>query len=82
AVGSVTRLISDYMFDDRYDETSEAEDERTISTFIAIGSSQDPVRVIIALLPDMLRYTPQPKLACATVQLVFDDEGKLHTITN
>ena len=81
-VGSVTRLISDYMFDDRYDEASEAEDERTISTFIAIGSSQDPIRVISALLPDMLRYTPQPKLAGATVRLVFDDKGKLHTITN
>ncbi|HAF2412733.1 TPA: ATP-binding protein [Salmonella enterica] len=81
-VGSVTRLISDYIFDDRYDEASEAEDERTISTFIAIGSSQDPIRVISALLPDMLRYTPQPKLAGATVRLVFDDEGKLHMITN
>lgn len=81
-VGSVTRLITDYMFDDRYDEASEAEDERTIDTFIAIGSSQDPVRVISALLPEMLRYTPQPKLAGATVRLVFDDEGKLHTITN
>ncbi|WP_262522922.1 hypothetical protein [Agrobacterium tumefaciens] len=27
-------------------------------------------------------YTPQPKLAGATVRLLFDDEGKLHTITN
>lgn len=79
--GSVTRLISDYMFDDRYDEASEDEDERTVDTFIAIGSSQDPVRAISALLPDTLRYTPQPKLAGATVRLVFDDEGKLHTIT-
>lgn len=76
----VTRLVSDYMFDDRYDEASEDEDARAISTFIAIGCSQDPVHVISALLPDSLRYTPQSKLAGATVQLVFDGEGKLQVV--
>ncbi|EPK3136469.1 TPA: ATP-binding protein [Enterobacter cloacae] len=78
---SVTRLVSDYIFNDRYEEASEEEDGRTISTFIAVGCSQDPVHVIGALLPDTLRYTPQSRLAGATVRLVFDDEGKLQTIT-
>lgn len=78
---SVTRLVSDYIFNDRYEEASEEEDGRTISTFIAVGCSQDPVHVIGALLPDTLRYTPQSRLAGATVRLVFDGEGKLQTIT-
>lgn len=76
----VTRLISDYIFDDRYDDNSEEEDADTIRTFVAVGQSQNPARVVDALLPDHLRYAPQPKLANATVRLVFDGEGKLKNV--
>ena len=76
----VTRLISDYVFGERYDEHAKAEDEETIATFMAIGLSQDPVRAVEALLPEHLRYVPQPKLANATVRLVFDGEGKLKNV--
>ncbi len=76
----VTRLISDYIFDDRYDDNAEDEDADTIRTFVAVGQSQDPARVIDALLSDQLRYTPQSKLANATVRLVFDEQGRLKNV--
>lgn len=75
-----TELVSDYIFDDRYDEDSEDEDARAINTFIAVGCSDVPSRVVEALLPDFLRYTAQPKLANATVSLTFDGQGKLSAV--
>ncbi|AYN19587.1 ATP-binding protein [Alcaligenes aquatilis] len=75
--GNVTRLLSDYIFDDRYDEDLENEDAQTIATFIAVGCSDSPARAIEELLPRSWRYTPQPKLAGAAVSLNFDAEGKL-----
>lgn len=80
AADSVTRLISSYVYDDIYREDLEDEDAEAIRTFIAIGYSHDPCGVINALLPDSLRYTPQPKLAGAKVQLMFDSSGKLQTV--
>ena len=77
---SVTELVSDYVFDDRYDENSEDEDARTLATFIAVGCSQDPAHIIKVLLPHALRYNAQSKLAGAIVRLVFDDNGKLQEI--
>lgn len=77
---NVTRLISDYVFDDRYEERSKNEEEDAIATFVAIGLSHDPALTIEALLPEHLRYVPQPKLANATVRLVFDAEGKLKNV--
>ncbi|HCE6397611.1 ATP-binding protein [Pseudomonas sp. P1B16] len=79
--GSVTQLVSDYIFDDRYDEGREVEDAQTLTTFIAVGCTQDPVHVVSALLPQALRYNAQPKLAGAVVRLVFDDNGKLREVT-
>lgn len=76
----VTRLLSDYIFDDRYDEGREDEDAQTIATFIAVGCSDSPARAIEELLPRSWRYTPQPKLAGATVRLSFDAEGKLVSV--
>jgi hypothetical protein len=76
----VTRLISDYVFDDRYDEEREDEDAQTIATFIAVGCSDSPARAIEELLPTSWRYTKQPKLAGATVCLSFDGEGKLASV--
>ncbi|WP_046482636.1 ATP-binding protein [Pseudomonas veronii] len=79
--GSPTVLVSDYVFDDRYDEDCEDEDARTITTFIAVGCSQSADRVVDALLPNALRYVAQPKLAGAVVRLIFDETGKLQTVT-
>lgn len=81
---SVTRLVSDYIVDDRYDENREDEDEdaETIRTFIAIGSSSSPAPVVETLLPHALRYGKQPKLADASVTLTFDAEGKLASVTS
>lgn len=76
----VTRLISDYVFDDRYDEGREDEDAQAIATFIAVGCSDSPARAIEELLPSSWRYTGQPKLAGATVCLHFDSEGKLASV--
>lgn len=75
-----TELVSDYIFDDRYEEDREDEDATIIQTFIAVGCSDAPDRVLEALLPSFLRHTGQPKLANATICLTFDAEGKLHTI--
>ncbi len=80
AADSVTRLISSYVYDDIYNEDREDEDADNIRTFLAVGYSQDPCGVINALLPASLRYTPQPKLAGAKVQLLFDDKGQLQTV--
>lgn len=82
AAGSPTHLVSDYIFDDRYDEDREDEDERYLATFIAVGCSGDPGQVVNALLPPALRYDAQPKLAGATVRLVFDENGKLASVTS
>ncbi|MGY6272942.1 ATP-binding protein [Achromobacter denitrificans] len=76
----ITKLLSDYIFDDRYDEASEDEDAQTIATFIAVGCSGSPARAIEKLLPKSWRYTQQPKLAGATVYLSFDAEGKLVSV--
>ena len=78
--GGRTELVSDYVFDDRYDEDREDEDARTIMTFIAVGCSQSVDHVVAALLPDSLRFTEQPKLAGAIVRLIFDEAGKLQTV--
>lgn len=79
--GSVTQLICDYIFDDRYDEGREDEDAQTLATFVAVGCSQDPAHVVKALLPHALRYGTQPKLAAAVVRLVFDSDGTLQEVT-
>ncbi|MDA8520435.1 ATP-binding protein [Acidovorax sp. NCPPB 4044] len=79
---NVTRLISDYIIDDRYDENREDEDAEAIRTFIAIGSSSSPAPVVETLLPHALRYGKQPKLAHASVTLAFDAEGKLASVTS
>lgn len=76
----VTRLLSDYVFDDRYDQGREDEDARTIATFIAVGCSESPTRAIEELLPGSWRHTKQPKLAGVTVSLSFDSEGKLVSV--
>lgn len=81
AAGGPTELVCDYIFDDRYDEDRENEDARTIATFIAVGCSSSPDRVVDALLPSVLRHTAQPKLAGASVRLVFDETGKLQAVT-
>jgi len=73
----VTLLVSDYIFDDRYDEDCEDADAQTLRTFVAVGCSQDPGQVVTALLPDALRFLAQPRLAGATVRLTFDAQGKL-----
>ncbi|MGP3790495.1 hypothetical protein [Pseudomonas sp. B392_1p] len=80
--GIVTALVSDYIFDDRYDENREDEDAQTLATFIAVGCSQVPGEVVKALLPHTLRYGTQPKLAGAVVQLVFDVDGKLTEVSS
>ncbi|MGO3130344.1 MAG: ATP-binding protein [Alcaligenes sp.] len=77
---SGTELVSDYTIDDRYDEDREDEDARTIATFIAVGCSQSPDRVLDALLPEFLRDTAQPKLANTCMRLVFDSEGRLSAV--
>ncbi|MGQ5288511.1 ATP-binding protein [Pectobacterium actinidiae] len=79
--GNITRMISDYVFDDRYDEGAEHNDAKTVNTFISVGRSQTPELVIEALLSEM-RHISQPKLAGATVRLVFDDNGRLQTVAN
>ncbi|EKB4873193.1 TPA: sensor histidine kinase [Citrobacter farmeri] len=79
--GGATALVSDYIFDDRYDEDREDEDGRTIDTFIAVGCSQSPAGVVQALLPVTLRYAMQPRLAGAVVHLTFDAEGRLAAVT-
>jgi len=76
----VTRLISDYIFDDRYDEAREDEDTLTIATFIAVGCADSPARAVEELLSRSWRHTKQPKLAGATVCLSFDGEGKLASV--
>lgn len=75
-----TRFVSDYVYDDRYNEDREDEDARTIATFIAVGRSTSPAQVLEALLPDDIRHQSQPKLANATLSLSFDDKGRLSTI--
>lgn len=75
-----TRLVSDYVFDDRYSQDREDEDAEILRTFVAVGCSVSPARVVDALLPQSLRFTAQPKLARATVCLTFDDEGKLASV--
>ncbi|VFR21381.1 hypothetical protein AMP9_3967 [plant metagenome] len=62
------------------DRESEDEDARIIQTFIAVGCSDAPDRVLEALLPSFLRHTAQPKLANAAICLTFDAEGRLHAI--
>jgi hypothetical protein len=64
---NVTDLVCDYIFDDCYNEEREDEDENTIATFIAVGCSPSPDRVVLALLPWALRHMAQPKLAGAVV---------------
>jgi len=76
-----TKLVSDYVIDDVYEEILEDEDAERIRTFIAIGCSDLPMEVLDALLPKSLRYTPQPKLANAVIRLTFDDQGKLVSVT-
>lgn len=78
--GDVTRLLSDYIFDDSYDQGREDEDAQTIATFIAVGCSDSPARAIEELLPRSWRYNQQPKLASATVRLSFNAEGKLVSV--
>jgi endonuclease YncB( thermonuclease family) len=76
----VTRLISDYIFDERYDEGREDEDTQTIATFIAVGCADSPARAVEELLSRFWHHTKQPKLAGATACLSFDGEGKLASV--
>lgn len=78
--GAVTELVSDYVFDDRYDEGREDEDAQTLATFIAVGCSQLPGEVVKALLPYALRHGAHSKLSGAVVQLIFDSDGKLKEV--
>lgn len=78
--GGRTEFVSDYIFDDRYDENREDEDAQIIVTFIAVGCSDAPDRVLAALLPSFLRLQAQPKLANASICLSFDADGKLDTM--
>ncbi len=78
--GGCTELVSDYIFDERYDEDREDEDAQAIITFIAVGCSDSPDRVLAALLPGFLRDTAQSKLANAVISLTFDAEGKLQAV--
>ncbi|WP_269495564.1 hypothetical protein [Castellaniella sp. S9] len=78
--GGRTELVSDYLFDERYDEDREDEDAIVIMTFIAVGCSQSPDQVLKALLPDFLWNIAQPKLANACIHLVFDSEGQLSAV--
>lgn len=75
------RLVCDYIFDDRFEEDRLDEDARIIDTFIAVGCSSSPDRVVEALLPHALRYGAHIKLANATVHLSFDETGKLRAVT-
>lgn len=78
----VTSLVSDYVFDDRYDEAAKCDDEETIRTFKIVGRSKTATSVVAALLPDDLRRSRQQKPANATVRLVFDSEGRLQSVTD
>ncbi|WP_025804971.1 hypothetical protein [Pseudomonas chlororaphis] len=78
--GGCTEFVSDYIFDERYDEGREDEDAQIIVTFIAVGCSDAPDGVLAALLPSFLRQQAQPKLANASICLSFDAEGKLHAV--
>jgi len=75
-----TELVSNYIFDDNYEESLEDEDAEHIRTFIAIACEDSPAKVLAALLPHSLRYARQSKLAHAKVQLTFDEEGKLVSV--
>jgi hypothetical protein len=77
---AVTPLVSDYVFDGRYDEAGEDEDRRTIEAFLSIAGAPDPGALLRALLPESLARVPQPRLAGATLRLAFDDRGRLRTI--
>lgn len=82
AACDVTWLVSDYVFDDRYDEAARYDDEETIRTFIKVGRSKTAASVIEALLPHDLRHSAEPKLANATVRLIFDGDGRLQSVTD
>jgi len=75
-----TELVSDYIFNDDYEESAEDDDAERIRTFIAIACEDSPAKVLEALLPYSLRYAGQSKLANAKVQLTFDSEGKLNSV--
>jgi len=75
-----TQLVSDYIFNDDYDESAEDADAERIRTFIAIACEGSPAKVVEALLPDSLRYAAQSKLANAQIKLTFDAEGKLISV--
>jgi len=72
-----TELVSDYIFNEAYEEAAEDNDADRIRTFIAIACEDSPAKVLEALLPYSLRYAGQSKLVNAKVQLSFDNEGKL-----
>jgi hypothetical protein len=74
------RLVSSYVFDGRHSQRREDEDDQTLSTFITIGCSQEPAHIVSALLSGSLCCRPQPKLAGVTVQLKFNNEGRLQTV--
>lgn len=76
----VTRLVSDYVDNDLYDEAQEDADAASISTFIAVACSDNAAQAIQALLPTTLSNKPNPKLSGATVLLVFDESGKLISV--
>ncbi|TBU88455.1 ATP-binding protein [Phytopseudomonas dryadis] len=82
SAGAPTNLVSDYIFDDRYDENRENEDKELIATFIAVGCSSAPDQVVSALLPNSLWSMRQAKLAGAVVRLIFDEAGRLTAVTS
>ncbi|WP_175926334.1 ATP-binding protein [Burkholderia cepacia] len=77
---AVTRLISDYIVDERYCEDMEASDDQVIRTFVAIGSTRDPAQIVRALLPPSMIFNPQAKLTNAVLRLTFDDQGRLKEV--
>lgn len=78
---AVIRFVSDYMFDNSYQETIHDNDEQTIVTFIAVGKSSSPKHLVRTLLGTLFDRS-QPKLDGAMVQLIFDAEGRLQKVTD
>lgn len=71
------RLIDDYMDDDRYNEERAERDIRRIDKFINVGASTTAAQIIRKLLPSLLEYTDNARLANTRVSVTFDSSGRL-----
>lgn len=71
------RLVDDYMDDDRYNEERAERDIRRIDKFIHVGASATAAQIIRKLLPSLLEYTDNAKLANTRVSVTFDSSGRL-----